>query len=221
MLKYFKCWVWELQQYTLQGSTCSKNSVICWNNRKISLFMCVWRQGDANCSLKKSKQSWKIRCDVTSQDDCRCNEVRAARVFVWSLRSARSPAHFPLSLPLFPLAQVLISQPQDQRRSLAISQREPLIPHRSTRDTAAPWTPYEAPQSSPARREGKRASREKKSFKGGDVCIFFSLARAESSSSFAAGHETMRLEPVLIKRAFPPFNSGARQTSRQRRAIDN
>ena len=54
------------------------------------------------------------------------------------------------------------------------------------------------------------------------VCVFV-LARAEPNSSFffAAGHETMRLEPVLIKRAFPPFNSGARRTSRQRRAIDN
>lgn len=58
-----------------------------------------------------------------------------------------SPAQF-LSRFLFPLAKVLISQPRDQRRSLAISQREPLIPHRSTRDTAAPRTPREAPQSS-------------------------------------------------------------------------
>ncbi|TNN89224.1 hypothetical protein EYF80_000512 [Liparis tanakae] len=37
-----------------------------------------------------------------------------------------------------PAKHVLISQPRDQRRSLAISQREPLIPHRSARDTAAP-----------------------------------------------------------------------------------
>ncbi|CAB1422800.1 unnamed protein product, partial [Pleuronectes platessa] len=45
--------------------------------------------------------------------------------------------------------------PRDQRRSLAISQREPLIPHRSARDTAAPRTPREAPQSS-SRASGER-----------------------------------------------------------------
>lgn len=138
-----------------------------------------------------------------------------------------SPAQF-LFLFLFPLAQVLISQPRDQRRSLAISQREPLIPHRSTRDTAAPWTPREAPKSS-SRASGERGREKAEEGDGAvsvcaraRVCIFL-LARAEPNSSFffAAGHETMRLEPVLIKRAFPPFNSGARRTSRQRRAIDN
>ena len=143
-----------------------------------------------------------------------------------------SPARF-LFLFLFPLAQVLISQPRDQRRSLAISQREPLIPHRSARDTAAPRTPREAPQSS-SRASGEReraGEREHAQEGGGAMCVDVTArvcARASvfllapnSSFFFAAGHETMRLEPVLIKRAFPPFNSGARRTSRQRRAIDN
>lgn len=104
-----------------------------------------------------------------------------------------SPAQF-LFLFLFPLAQVLISQPRDQRRSLAISQREPLIPHRSTRDTAAPWTPREAPQSSSrASRERERERRNKRKRKReveqcvcvcACVCIFL-LARAEATRAFS------------------------------------
>ncbi len=133
--------------------------------------LCVY-EGRALLPAHWRKVNSRGKYVVTSPHKTTADEVRAARVFVWSLRSARSPAHFPLSLPLFPLAQVLISQPQDQRRSLAISQREPLIPHRSTRDTAAPWTPYEAPQSSPARREGKRASREKRALRGA-MCVYF------------------------------------------------
>ncbi len=167
--------------------------------------LCVY-EGRALLPAHWRKVNSRGKYVVTSPHKTTADEVRAARVFVWSLRSARSPAHFPLSLPLFPLAQVLISQPQDQRRSLAISQREPLIPHRSTRDTAAPWTPYEAPQSSPARREGKRASREKKSFKGGDVCIFFHWRGQNQARAFSCrGTWNNEARAGFNKARFPSF----------------
>lgn len=68
--------------------------------------------------------------------ECR-QDYPESNLYLCVYMSARQRSVFP-PLFLFPLAQVLISQPRDQKRSLAISQREPLIPHRSTQETTAP-----------------------------------------------------------------------------------
>lgn len=113
--------------------------------------------------------------------------IGSACACAWMCVKVSSPAQF-LFLFLYPLAQVLISQPRDQRRSLAISQREPLIPHRSTRDTAAPWTPREAPQSfsrasGEREKEKRKRERERERAKEGGaacVCVYFSTGSGRS-----------------------------------------
>lgn len=138
-----------------------------------------------------------------------CVSARA-RAWVWSLTSFRT-AQVPFGFPsLFPLVQVLISQSRDQRRSLAISQREPLIQHRSARGTAARRTWREPPQSSlaPRKEKPRRGSRARDETEA-CICVFLSgSGRTKLELFLCRGTWNNEARAGFNKARFPRFQPG-------------